>query len=282
MITYRSLEGISQERIRQTFNASFSEYSIPMHLDEATFERKLLIENFNPALSVGAFDEDELVGIILHCTDEIHMPQIVYNGGTGVIADYRGQQITRHMYAYILPIIQAAGYNKLLLEVLQDNAPAFHSYKNIGFHTTRNIISFKLEAALEMPVHSSLFHFEKVRELNMDIWKQFMTTTPTWQNGIGTVLRAAAFVDIWTLKQGEQILAYAFFNKKLNRIHQLAVHTQYRRIGLGSLMMAHLSRQYPLPITIINLEDNPIENITFFESLDMHRLVDLYEMEMDI
>ena len=65
MIEIKSLKDISLLEILNTFNASFSDYLIPMNLSENEFKTKLYTEYINWDFSVGVFFDQNLVAFIL-------------------------------------------------------------------------------------------------------------------------------------------------------------------------------------------------------------------------
>src|SRR5690606_30907384 len=118
----KTLESIPLSVIAETFNKSFSDYSIPISYTNENFEKKVLSEGIDLKYSPGAFIDGELVGFILHGLDEINGVLRVFNAGTGVVPYHRGKFIIGKLYDYILPVLEKQGYKHHQLEVLEENA----------------------------------------------------------------------------------------------------------------------------------------------------------------
>jgi len=81
----KTLENIDKKDILHVFNKSFSDYFIPFKLTEEQLNSKMLADKTNLNLSVGVFENKNLIAFILHGFDKINNEKVIYNGGTGVI-----------------------------------------------------------------------------------------------------------------------------------------------------------------------------------------------------
>ena len=104
-MTFKSLEDISKEDIVATLNDAFSQYFVKINFTPTMLQEKFLEEDFNPKYSVGAFDGENLIGVILHGFRIINSEKWVYNMATGVRLSQRGKQLTKKMYQYVIPIL---------------------------------------------------------------------------------------------------------------------------------------------------------------------------------
>jgi len=129
----KSLEFLDLADIVHTFNCAFADYIVPVRLDERQLQRKVIAENIDLACSAGAFDGGELVGLILHGRDELNGDKVLYNGGTGVLPEYRGQGLVGRFYEFLGPRLIKAGFDHCLLEVITTNVPAIRAYEKVGF-----------------------------------------------------------------------------------------------------------------------------------------------------
>src|SRR5690242_10529094 len=123
-LEYRTLAGLPVPEILNVFNEAFSDYIVPLQLSENQFLQKIKAENIKPELSVGAFVNKKLVGLILTGVSEKGPLRKAYNAGTGVIPSFRGQQITQQLYIFLVPLLKDQGIREHQLEVLQNNTAA--------------------------------------------------------------------------------------------------------------------------------------------------------------
>lgn len=279
MIEIKTLEGVSLEELRTTFNEAFQQYFVPVHLTQEQLEQKLLVEGFAPELSVGAFANDRLIGFIMHGKGRWKQKKTVYNCGTGVIELYRRQRLSQRMYEHLLPILKERGYQLGLLEVIQKNTKAMSSYRAVGFEIVRALDSFqgRIQPAQADPA---------VKELQNPDWEllsSFWSWTPSWQHAPAALERAASSYKIWALENKGELAAYAMINPLTNRIPSFAVAPQWRRQGLGSRLFNTLQDLYQeKPLTVINVEEQAVETKAFLQHLGFSTYVRQYEMELQI
>src|SRR6478672_6297058 len=135
----KTLEGVPVAVIADTFNAAFADYLVSIQLTEQALRDKMRAENTTPECSAGVFENGRLVGFILIGIGD----GIAYNGGTGVIPEFRGQNLTQKMYEYLFTLLAAKGIGNHLLEVITENGRAIPIYQKIGFEIKRTVSCFK-------------------------------------------------------------------------------------------------------------------------------------------
>jgi ribosomal protein S18 acetylase RimI-like enzyme len=275
MFKFDTLENRITEEIVETFNTAFSDYFFPMKFTKEQFERKLFVEGGRLDLSVGAFKNDKLIAFILHFADKKSM---VYNGGTGVVPDFRGNNLTSKMYEFIKPKLIANKFDTIILEVLTQNLSAIKTYQNQGFKITRELNCFKgkLKSALTLNI---VHEIVELKEINWNLAQTFWDYTPTWQNSIQTVNNLKEQNVTFCIKSDDKILGYLIYNPNAKRIHQLAVHKDYRNQGLAQLLLDAVS-QIDSENSIINVDSRDEVLIKFLEKNGLNNYTNQYEMEL--
>ena len=142
-ITVQPLACTDVQTLRNCFNASFQQYYVPLQLNKQEFADKITTEAIDLKLSFGIFDEDQLVGFILHGIDNVGNQKIAYNAGTGILPEYRGHKLSYLLYEYSIGQLKKAGVTKTILEVVEQNMPAIKSYVRMGFQVTRKLNSYQ-------------------------------------------------------------------------------------------------------------------------------------------
>ena len=137
MIQIKTLNNISIETLTETFNHAFSDYLIPFKLSKEELLVKMKMDNVDLSYSVGAYQNDKLVGFILHGSDRIDNKRVIYNGGTGVIPEARNKKLTQQMYTYIISDFKEIGIHSIVLEAITQNTPAIKTYNSVGFKKER-------------------------------------------------------------------------------------------------------------------------------------------------
>ncbi|MDY4067729.1 GNAT family N-acetyltransferase [Bullifex sp.] len=166
MITYTNLTGFSYSFLKKTFNEAFSDYNIPMNLSEEQIKIHLESNDYNPRLSIGAFDNDKMVGFVFVG----QRGNRLYDGGTAVIKEYRRKGIAKNMIKSILNKMQKD--EVFILECISDNTRGLKLYESLGFVKSRHFICYKLN-------EGGLLSDEVKRGDEAIISKDYR---PSWQN----------------------------------------------------------------------------------------------------
>ena len=145
MCEYRSLENVKLEVIYETFIEAFSDYQVKLDLSFIKFKNMMIRRGLVPEMSVGIFENDRLVGLILNGVRVWNGKMTVYDLGTGVIAEYRKRGLTGEALKVVKNLCREKGIECYLLEVLQGNTGAVELYKKSGFEITREFDCYTLK-----------------------------------------------------------------------------------------------------------------------------------------
>lgn len=278
MITFQTLEKCSIEEILNVFNESFSDYIVPLSLTKENLEEKLQNDRIQLQLSVGAFENNRLIGFILHGFDIIENLKVVYNAGTGVIPSKRGNKLTAQLYEFALPILHENDIDKVILEVITTNEPAIKTYKNIGFHIIKEYSCVKGSLEVEKP--NTNFEINELKDYNWKQLQSFWDINPSWQNSITAAEKLKNSNISISVLDDEKVVGYAIFNPKIKRLHQLSVNKNYRRKGIASQLLEHLSSNFGKEISITNIDNVANDTLLFLEKAGLKTFVKQYEMEL--
>jgi ribosomal protein S18 acetylase RimI-like enzyme len=276
----QTLKNIAVEKIVDVFNLSFSDYLVSLRLTQEQLEDKIKSDSIRLEFSVGAFENNELVAFILHGYDIIDNHKIVYNAGTGVIPNKRGNKLTQRLYEYALPILHENEIDKIVLEVITINEPAIKTYKNIGFKITRELECFK--GSINITSTNSDFQIRAMEQYDWQTLRSFWDFQPSWQNNSTAVENLKQSNLSIGIYDNEKLLGYIIFNPRLKRLHQLAVDKNYRKRGIGRQLLKHISAHYGSEFSIINIDSSSKETLQFLTGIGMNMYVKQYEMELTL
>lgn len=280
MIRFNNLNDVSNDEILECFNDSFSDYSIPFRLSLAQLESKLRTESVNKTISVGAFNDDRLVGFVLHGDRTDRHTRRAYNAGTGVRPGERGQKLTRRMYDYLIPILRQSHIEEVVLEVISDNAPAISSYEAIGFQKTRDLVCYSGE--LDTRALPDQVRIEERAVVDFSALAALGDIRPSWQNTYATILNLGKDAHWLLAYRGEQLCGYAALNTSNNRVMQIAVNEEVRHQYIGSALLKHINHNISNKISLINVDGSCKSIHDFLKYHNLEQTLVQHEMKLMI
>ena len=235
-----------------------------------------------PAVSVGAFVDKTLVAFILNGVREWDNEKTVYDLGTGVIPDFRRTGIMGELLNLVSAICIKNKIRVYQLEVIQDNEKALTLYKKQGFQVDRVLNCYQLTGGIKEPgIYKAwkLEHPEKIQEAQWTIVKDFWTYPPSWQNAKDAVCAIARSFSYTIVKFDGNLIGYGIVDKIKGDIVQLAVHPQYRRMGVATEILLDLSKQTKsLEMKVINVDERDQALNIFLKKMKFRVFVKQYEM----
>lgn len=274
-----TLQQSSTEEIRQSFNKAFEEYFVPIYLSAEQMAQKLMVEGYDASISPAVFSAHKPAGFILHGAGTYRGIPTAYNSGTGVLPAYRGQHLVQAMYEYILPILKERGFQKSLLEVIQENIKAKRCYEAVGFRVVRELLSYKAQVAQPL-LHKDV---QEIKTPNWPLLASYWNREPSWQHSLQCLQRASDSYKIWGIFKDSELVAYAVINPLTNRVPSFAVAPAWRNQKNATKLFQHLQQLYSsMPLTVINVDGQDDISNGFLKSLGLTPLVAQFEMELPI
>ena len=252
----RSLEDIDFDHLFRGFKKAFSDYEI--RFDKEEVRCMLVRRGYNPRLSFGAFDGDEMVAFTLNGIGLFNDIRTAYDTGTGTVAEYRGRGLAGEIFAYSLPYLRGAGVRQYLLEVLQNNRKAIAVYRRMKFEITRELDCFRQTIAdISFPAGGNEGLDCRIDRIGIESVKgslMFGDFSPSWQNNIESIERGAANLVCLGAFIGGNIAGYCVFDPDSGDLTQIAVEREYRERGIGSrLLREAVGRMRTDVIKVLNI-----------------------------
>ncbi len=142
---YRYLTNIPIEDVQKCMQESFADYQLDMsYMTVETMQHRNKISRINPDYSVGAFDGNRMIGFINVGIDELSGEFTAFDGGTGVVKEYRGQGVAGGMFRKVSEKLLDINITRFTLEVLQDNKAAIRAYQKEGFNIDREFYCYNI------------------------------------------------------------------------------------------------------------------------------------------
>jgi ribosomal protein S18 acetylase RimI-like enzyme len=278
---FRNLADLNITDLLSVFNLSFSDYVVPFHLTLEQLKSKINAEKIDMNLSVGAFQSDQIVGFILQAEKVEDGKRMIYNAGTGVIPDYRGQGLVRKMYDYIIPMLRDRKTDILTLEVIEGNEPAIRAYTNLGFKISRKLLCFK--GTIKASEKYAEIQIQQMNTTQWGIFKSFWDIEPSWQSSVIVLDQMRDDLVILGAYEMDKLAGYAIFNPATGKVYQVAVDKKQRRKGIGAKLFKVIGEMSEGPVTVINNVDDSSESTPHFLSrMGLENWVSQFEMTNNI
>jgi len=274
----RTLPGNNYEELLNAFNLAFSDYFIPVSVGIEQFTTKLESHNIDLSLSVGAYEDNKLVGFILHGVTPYINNRIIYNLGTGVIPSARGEKLTSKMYEHILPDLIESGCEQVQLEVVTKNAAAIKSYLNSGFSISRELSCYK--GIITKGSVNQEYIYKNIEKIHWDKLMSFWDTNPTIQNSPELVKNRFNELTIIGAYSNRELIGYVIYNPKEKSVMQLAVDAKYRNRGVATSLLRNLNEANS--ITILNIDKQQEAINQFIKRIGMAVFIEQYELTLPL
>lgn len=281
MIRYRTLNKSEFNCVFLAMDKAFSDYIVKIDMDEEAYRRKLEFDGVSFEHSVGAFDDDRLIGATMNAVGYWNGKRTMYDSGTGVIPEYRNKGVGRGMFDFILPRFKENGFKQYLLEAITDNAPALKLYTSLGFRIIRKVHIFRRTKKLPVASLNDDTEIIELKNPNWDRLKTFWSVTPTWQNSVEWILRAKNS-EFKTVVLGvfvkKILVGYGVVSEISGKISQLAIDREFRNRRLGKRLLGELQKYTERPLVMTNIDSEATNIIGLLQSNGFTKAISQYEM----
>ncbi|NOQ26690.1 MAG: GNAT family N-acetyltransferase [Bacteroidales bacterium] len=280
-MTIKTLKGIDLKIIYTAFDKAFADYEVnSMPFDEVM--QMITRRGFNPEISFGAFENDELVSFTLNGLGNWKGKKTAYDTGTGTIKEFRGKGLAKRIFQESVPVLKENGITQYLLEVLQHNDKAVNLYKNQAFKISREFDYFTANKSDLKFSNEKLNNDFDIKEINIpdyNLASSFWDFQPSWQNTFDSIEQTHQNFKITGAFKDNELIGYGITEINTGDITQLAVSKSHRRKGVGTVLLHGLIDIIQgESIKIINTEKDKPSIKSFLESINIQPAGSQYEM----
>ena len=284
MIDIRTLENLGPDQLFNAFSRAFEDYE--MQLEKHELEIMLQRRGFDPLMSFGAFDRDQLVAFTFNGTGTFEGVETAYDTGTGTIKEYRGQGLAKRIFVNSIPTLKKAGIKQYLLEVLQHNQGAVALYRKLGFKVAREFFYFiQSKEILNSPagLSDAGYSFQPLEVSDVVEGVDFSDFHPSWQNSVGSVIRGMSKFKAMTATFQDNTVAYCIYEPDSGDITALAVDPAHRRHGVGTHLLKEVTSEISSAVVkVINIPTDATGVVAFLSACGIHPAGKQYEMVKEL
>jgi len=270
----KNLRDTSFDEIVDCFLLAFKNYFVKMPTNKDYYKQRWKAAKVDFNFSYGMFDNETLVGFMIHAVDERFRKLTAFNTGTGVLPKYRGKRIVKTMYGHALDELRVNGFEKTSLEVITKNDKAIRAYKDVGFEVCKNYRCYAGNLTVDDSIN---FELEEVSISNVD-WESLPNQKFYSWDFQQESIAVGNYTFYKVLNSGEWE-SYFVINPETHRIAQFDVlkkgEKSWERLFSSIAQIAN-------KISIINVDDSFLEKQDIIRLVGLENTVDQYEMEMEI
>ncbi len=279
IMIFKTIENLSIPDIAQLFNEAFADYFVKVELTPELLQAKIDSEDLRTDLSVGLFHNEKPVAFMLHGLRETDGKKVAYNGGTGVIKEFRGQHATVKMYEKQLSILKEIGVDEIELEVIDKNIQAIKSYEKAGFRKTADLDCFLGKP--NEPAKNSGLRIQQIQSLDHQLFQSFWEWRPSWQNATATIEKLTDSITYGAFI-GDELAGYLTAYPKRARVLQFAVAPNYRRQGIGSSLFHYFADTVSGEINVNNIDDPSQTTQRFLKAIGLKHFLTQNKMTLKL
>jgi len=259
--------------IMECFLKAFENYFVKMPTDYNFYKQRWKAAKVNFNLSYGMFDDDRLVGFIIHAIDERFGEHIAFNTGTGVIPEYRGQRLVKSIYDFAISDLRQNDISKSVLEVIIDNKKAVKAYESVGFKICKTYKCFAGELLMDdSQVKIENIPFDKIS------WADIPNQDKYSWDFHHRCLKSGNSSYHYVYNKNE-LESFFSINSENGTINQLEVLANQKGNWERLLQAVHsISKQ----VRIINVDDRLRDKLSILEQVGLKNTVNQFEMELTL
>ncbi|WP_237391773.1 GNAT family N-acetyltransferase [Paenibacillus dendrobii] len=123
----------SAVELTELWNEGFKGYASDMTMSVETFVKRIPDNQLSMEASVALCDNGRPIGFVMSGFRTVDGRLMAWNGGTGIIPEYRGKGHGRQLIGAALDVYREKGAKVALLEALSENEPAIKLYTKMGY-----------------------------------------------------------------------------------------------------------------------------------------------------
>ena len=203
----------------EVWNEGFKGYFVDMTLTLDKLLLRLTTSRVSPEHSLIAIIGDKPVGFLCNAMQVIGEKKFAWNGGTGVIPEYRGKGVGKALVEATIEIYKANSVDVALLEAISTNFSAISLYKRFGYEVFEELTYLQSD---EPVVIKSTSAYE-VRDVppsaagTLEFYRELSPWQCQWQTLALTGGEAIVVLDV-----DRRPIGYALFERRYDELGKIA------------------------------------------------------------
>jgi ribosomal protein S18 acetylase RimI-like enzyme len=282
MIVYKTCTDVSISQIFEAFSLGFSDYILPLSMEEAYFKSHFFGPEGNQLeYSYIALDENRPIGLILSGIRLFDGLKTMRCGALCVGAEYRGKGISQKLFEMHHTSAVSSCCSQLFLEVIRENHRALNFYKKLGYQES-TILKYYSNTVASIPSSSKIITY-KCRKLSFAMLKSFrdnLTCHINWQSDTPYYENSQTDLYLGIFEEEQPIGMLAMSPK--GKINFLWVEPSHRLQGIGHFLLLQAIQLLNVEKFTATIPSNALLE-GFFRKLNFQKeKVEQYEMYLPL
>ncbi len=271
----KSLQNTPIKDILATLNVAFSDYFVPINFTEAYVNERWTASGVDYSLSFGVFDQNKLVGFIIHAINYYGETKVAYNASTGIIPTHRRKGLLTQLYTKAIAVLQENGIQKSTLECITKNERAIAAYQKVGFNIDRQYHLYTFNWTQKTVVTS--FEIQTSDVFSLHDFTHLKNYEPSIENQDHFLEKYKSSLCAISVFDKKERIAYLLFHKTSKRIHRLGVKDNNWEV-YGNILFSTLPTD---KYNIINIDAANKNMHRFFKKMNFNNYIDQFDMSLD-
>ncbi|MBC8755385.1 GNAT family N-acetyltransferase [Kordia sp. YSTF-M3] len=271
----KSLQNTPVEEIIKTLNLAFSDYIIPINFTLEYVNERWKASGVDYNLSFGVFDNNQLVGFIIHAINYYGETKVAYNASTGIIPTHRRKGLLTKLYAKAIPTLKENGILKSTLECITENERAILAYQKVGFNIDRQYKLYRFD--WQQKAIQTKFRIVIKEQFQFPDFEQLQNYFPSIENQDHCLEKYKNNLVSISVFDKDEIVAYLLFHKISKRIHRVGAKENNWTI-FGEILFSGLETG---KYNVINIDTANKNLHAFFEKMNFENYIDQYDMSFE-
>lgn len=144
----RNFTDFTVGELTQLWNEGFKGYASDMTMDVDMFMKRIPENHLSLESSLALCDEGRPIGFVMNGFRNVDGRLTAWNGGTGIIPEYRAKGCGRQLIGAALDLYREKGATVALLEAISTNEPAIKLYSKMGYQLIDQLRYYELKEGL--------------------------------------------------------------------------------------------------------------------------------------
>ena len=263
--------------IVSTLNHAFSDYFVPINFTEEYVNERWKASGVDYKLSFGVFDENKLVGFLIHAINFYGTTKVAYNASTGIIPKYRRQGLLTKLYDKAIAVLTENGIQKSTLECITKNERAIAAYQKVGFSIDRKYHLYKFDwKGIEVETELEI-EIETKTDFDFSEFDHLQNYIPSIENQDHFLEKYKHNLTAISVFDKNENVAYLIFHNISKRIHRLGVKNNNWK-KYGTILFSGLPNEN---YNIINIDSENKNMHNFFKKMNFDNYINQYDMSFD-